>query len=457
MKGKEIKKILLTVVVAGVISQNTGVQALENKGNEQLNESVITTEISEENQDAEEPIVEESEEIVKEQSKKEVEELKSEVIKKGWVLENKKYYFYNEDGTLKKGFYKDKYGDTYYLDLTTGEMNTGWVKIEEEYYSFKDNGVMRKGWYDDGHDWYFLNKETGVMHKGWYKDGKDWYFLNDKGAMKTGWYNDGENYYFLNSNGTMKTGFYTDRHGDTYYLNDKTGVMATGWDIGPNENYYYYKDNGVRVTGWILLDNLWYYLDKNFDGAMVKGIVEIGGKDYRFYDNGVLIVDRWYEGGTTYSDLNGEFKVINPEDAASGIQYNMVRYMSTLANRESVHNKSIALHNGILENNCVYFTSELLRRVGINIPNYIANTVQLERQLLNRGWKKHTNLNNLKPGDIVFAGYAHAYTFLGWAGDGYAYIVDNQKSTFGSVLHKRKVSIKDPEFDTNKSTHFFRA
>lgn len=362
---------------------------------------------------------------------------KSEVveeIKSGWKLENGKYYFYNNDGSLKKGFYSDPYGDKYYLNSKTGVMETGWKMVNGKYYSFKNNGVMRKGWYNDGYDWYLLDNSTG--------------------EMKIGWNYDGYDYYFMNSDGVMQTGFYDDKYGDSYYLDSKTGAMVTGWKK-INNQYRYYKDNGVMVKGWSLQSGIWYYLNES-NGIMETGLKTIGDKKYKFEDSGVLIVDKWHEGTTSYSNLNGEFITIEAKDTATNINFKIVDYIKTLQNRESIHNKAIALHGGVLSNNCVYFTSELLRRAGVNIPNYIANTRQLEVQLQSRGWKKHTNLNSLKPGDIVYAGYAHAYTFLGWAGDGYAYIVDNQKSEFGSVLHKRKVFEYDPVYDTNKSTHFFR-
>lgn len=461
MKGKEIKLILSALLVVGIMGHSETVKGLERVEVQDKN-NVIQLDVENENSEYISEVIEESikdEDVVKKEFNdiQKEEKSKETELKSGWKLENGKYYFYNKDGSKKTGFYTDPSGDTYYLDENTGAMKTGWVKIKGLFYSFKNNGVMRKGWYNDGYDWYMLDKATGIMKTGWYKDGPNWYMLDKStGVMKTGWYNDGYDWYMLNNNGTMKTGFYNDKYGDTYYLNPTTGVMEKGWALDQNNNYHYYKDNGVMVKGWFTEDGVKYYLKENNNGIMATGIVEIDCKNYRFQDNGALIVDRWYEGGTTYSDLNGEFKVIDPSDAGSGIQYNMVWYMGSLANRESVHNKAIALHNGMLENNCVYFTAELLRRVGISIPNYIANTVQLEKQLLNRGWKKHTNLNNLKPGDIVFAGYTHSFTFMGWAGDGYAYVVDNQKSTFGSVLHKRKIFEKDSKYDTNKSTHFFR-
>ncbi len=58
-------------------------------------------------------------------------------------------------------------------------------------------------------------------------------------------------------------------------------------------------------------------------------------------------------------------------------QYKLFNYMTNEKNREDVHLTSIKLHGGITSNNCVYFASEALRRAGVNIPLYTANTYQL--------------------------------------------------------------------------------
>ena len=84
-------------------------------------------------------------------------------------------------------------------------------------------------------------------------------------------------------------------------------------------------------------------------------------------------------------------------------------------NQVSVHNRALALHGGITMNNCIYFQSEVLRRMGFNISNSMAIVVQFRNLLPKLGFKKDMNIANLKPGDIVFAqGYTHVYIFMGW-------------------------------------------
>lgn len=146
-------------------------------------------------------------------------------------------------------------------------------------------------------------------------------------------------------------------------------------------------------------------------------------------------------------------------DFHSKLHSRLYYYMLNPDNQVSVHNRAIALHDGITVNNCVYFQSEVLRRIGLNISNSMANVVQFSNLLTKLGFKKDTNIANLKPGDIVFTqGYTHVYSFMGWVNPGkydYAYVVDNQARVFnGQVYHVRKVDANDPIQSTDAMGFF---
>ena len=138
----------------------------------------------------------------------------------------------------------------------------------------------------------------------------------------------------------------------------------------------------------------------------------------------------------------------------SKLQENLYNYMMDPEHQESVHLKAIELHNGDTSNNCVFFTSEALRRVSVDIPENIAYTTNLEKELVKRNWGKVTDLSKLEAGDICFAGEAHAYIFMGWANEEktVAYVVDNQKARFGSTYHER--GLYDGQGIT-PTTHFY--
>ncbi|WP_440907070.1 cell wall-binding protein [Clostridium perfringens] len=361
------------------------------------------------------------------QPNKEVSNISSEKtdINNGWVHENNNWYY-----------------------ILNNEKITGWKEIDDNWYHFNSEGIMETGWQFINGDWYYL-KSNGPMATGWQFINDDWYYLKPNGPMATGWQSINDDWYYLKPNGPMVTGWQFINN-DWYYLKSN-GPMATSWQK-INDDWYYLKPNGPMAIGWKNSDDKWYYLDDN--GAMAQDSEKtINGNIYKFDSDGVMITDKWFE--STYINKDGIVLHGSPSRSHSYTQYKLFNYMSNEDNRESVHYAAIDLHGGETTNNCVYFTSEALRRAGVKIPLYVANTYQLERELLSRGWIRSTNTSDLRPGDVVFSGYKHSFTFMNWYDDDYAYIVDNQKKYFDSVLHRRLVSVDDPVNGTIRATHFF--
>ncbi|EGT0683059.1 N-acetylmuramoyl-L-alanine amidase family protein [Clostridium perfringens] len=401
------------------------------------------------------------------QPNKEVSNISSEKtdINNGWVHENNNWYYilnnkkitgwkeiddnwyhFNSEGIMETGWQFIN-GDWYYLK-SNGPMATGWQFINDDWYYLKPNGPMATGWQSINDDWYYL-KPNGPMVTGWQFINNDWYYLKSNGPMATSWQKINDDWYYLKPNGPMATGWQKIDN-NWYYLNSN-GPMATGWRFLDN-NWYHLSENGPMTIGWKNSDDKWYYLDDN--GAMAQDSEKtINGNIYKFDSDGVMITDKWFE--STYINKDGIVLHGSPSRSHSYTQYKLFNYMSNEDNRESVHYAAIDLHGGETTNNCVYFTSEALRRAGVKIPLYVANTYQLERELLSRGWIRSTNTSDLRPGDVVFSGYKHSFTFMNWYDDDYAYIVDNQKKYFDSVLHRRLVSVDDPVNGTIRATHFF--
>ncbi|NGT57335.1 N-acetylmuramoyl-L-alanine amidase family protein [Clostridium perfringens] len=401
------------------------------------------------------------------QPNKEVSNISSEKtdINNGWVHENNNWYYilnnekitgwkeiddnwyhFNSEGIMETGWQFIN-GDWYYLK-SNGPMATGWQFINDDWYYLKPNGPMATGWQSINDDWYYL-KPNGPMVTGWQFINNDWYYLKSNGPMATSWQKINDDWYYLKPNGPMATGWQKIDN-NWYYLNSN-GPMATGWRFLDN-NWYHLSENGPMTIGWKNSDDKWYYLDDN--GAMAQDSEKtINGNIYKFDSDGVMITDKWFE--STYVNKDGIVLHGSPSRSHSYTQYKLFNYMSNEDNRESVHYAAIDLHGGETTNNCVYFTSEALRRAGVKIPIYVANTYQLERELLSRGWIRSTNTSDLRPGDVVFSGYKHSFTFMNWYDDDYAYIVDNQKKYFDSVLHRRLVSVDDPVNGTIRATHFF--
>ncbi|EOU1649053.1 MAG: cell wall-binding protein [Clostridium perfringens] len=401
------------------------------------------------------------------QPNKEVSNISSEKtdINNGWVHENNNWYYilnnekitgwkeiddnwyhFNSEGIMETGWQFIN-GDWYYLK-SNGPMATGWQFINDDWYYLKPNGPIATGWQSINDDWYYL-KPNGPMVTGWQFINNDWYYLKSNGPMATSWQKINDDWYYLKPNGPMATGW--QKIDNNWYYLKSNGPMATGWRFLDN-NWYHLSENGPMTIGWKISDDKWYYLDDN--GAMAQDSEKtINGNIYKFDSDGVMITDKWFE--STYVNKDGIVLHGSPSRSHSYTQYKLFNYMSNEDNRESVHYAAIDLHGGETTNNCVYFTSEALRRAGVKIPLYVANTYQLERELLSRGWIRSTNTSDLRPGDVVFSGYKHSFTFMNWYDDDYAYIVDNQKKYFDSVLHRRLVSVDDPVNGTIRATHFF--
>lgn len=166
-------------------------------------------------------------------------------LKTGWIYEEGHWYYLQKDG----GF------DSRINRLTVGELARGWVK---DYPLTYDEEKLKAA------PWYYLDPTTGIMQTGWQFLGNRWYYLHSSGAMATGWYQDGSTWYYLDAeNGDMRTGWQY-LGNKWYYLNASNGDMKTGW-FQVNGNWYYTYDSGALAVNTTVGG---YYL--NYNGEWVK-------------------------------------------------------------------------------------------------------------------------------------------------------------------------------------------
>lgn len=196
-----------------------------------------------------------------------------------------KYYYFNSNGLLKRGFIRFKEGLRYFDDK--GVMQTGWKTINGKTYFFNSNGVAAIYTKNINNSTYYFDGTTSVMHKGWLRFIKTnkWRYFNAEGKMVTGWQTIGGKKYYFDKNGYML--IYTQKiNGKTYYFTSK-GNMLTGWVKNINNGTWRYFDkNGVMQTGWLTLGNKKYYL--NSSGIMQTGWQTIDGKKYFFANSGEM-------------------------------------------------------------------------------------------------------------------------------------------------------------------------
>ncbi|MCR4702181.1 MAG: hypothetical protein K5665_00800 [Saccharofermentans sp.] len=237
-----------------------------------------------------------------------------EPVKNGWVLENGKYYYY-DNGTMKTGWVQSG-SFWYYMNPSDGTMVTGWQSIGGKWYYFEGSGAMSTGWKSVGGIWYYFGT-SGAMATGWQEIGGKWYYFETSGAMASGWKQSGGKWYLFDSSGVMVTGW--KQEGSVWYLFDDSGAMVTGWKQSGGK-WYYFEGSGAMATGWKQLGGVWYYFGTSgamatgwqtiggkwyyFEGsgAMATGWKQLGGKWYYFYDSGAMASNTVIDGWTLGSD-----------------------------------------------------------------------------------------------------------------------------------------------------------
>lgn len=236
----------------------------------------------------------------------------------GWKFINKKWYYFSKNG--KKCRTQNDRDDKYYVDgnyyylLSNGTMLRGWIKNKDRNwrYAEQDGKLKNNGWFkDENNKWYYfqdtimqngisyvenayqLFEKNGVWVRkltakdnGWIKCGQTYYYV-EKGIPMTGkeqkingkWYS-------FESDGKMRQeGKYVNTATGISYYFDKTGAAVQNtWKEMERGKYWYFDADGKAVkNGWKKIDGKWYYFE-NFYRATGNRIIQ--NKKYDFGTNG---------------------------------------------------------------------------------------------------------------------------------------------------------------------------
>ena len=199
---------------------------------------------------------------------------------------NDNIYFFNEDGSLKYGWWQFLTA-WFYSDKSTGAaVKNDWVQDNGYWYYFV-NYTMAKDWKHIGNKWYYFDKSSGKMVTGWQEINGNWYLFDNSGAMLTGWQKSGNTW---------------------YYLDKSSGAMAKDWKQIDGK-WYFFKSNGAMAAGewcngyWLNADGSWTYPHKatwrktnnkwwfgDDSGWYAKSeTLTIDDKSYKFDANGYLV------------------------------------------------------------------------------------------------------------------------------------------------------------------------
>ncbi|MBD7912912.1 hypothetical protein [Clostridium cibarium] len=140
------------------------------------------------------------------------------------------------------------------------------------------------------------------------------------------------------------------------------------------------------------------------------------------------------------------------EDRSYNLDEKIFNFLQSNENRKYIYSKAVKRNKGNSSNTCVYFLAELLRENNFMVPNETKKVSEVLKMLKEDGWKKHSNYEELKPGDICFTTDSdgnkdgiptHTYVFMKWVKEGsydFAYVCDNQAKDYnGRLYHIRNI------------------
>ena len=244
----------------------------------------------------------------------------------GWVKQDGKWYYYEDDETMYTGWLTLDH-KTYYLG-EDGVMATGWLLLDGNYYYFSGSGAMQTGWQFIKNNWYYLAKDTGIMYSsGWhadpdtgtmyyfyswggaarnttltlngyrvkflswggisgstwlYHDGA-WYYVKKYSCVTNGWYQIDGAWYFMNSDGSMKQNESFTYDNNLYFVNKSGKMYHSQWLTWEGKTYYLKSWGGAAHEGWLKLQNKYYYINEDCSRKTDEAFI---------YDNNLYFVDK---------------------------------------------------------------------------------------------------------------------------------------------------------------------
>lgn len=164
-----------------------------------------------------------------------------------WLNLNNDWYYFDEEGKMVTGQmatdsrgrwcdYDSADADYYYyLDPSTGKMQTGWVNVKEsavttnsplgssssgKYYQYYDaSGAMRFGWLNSSGKWYYLTRPEDV--------GTNTFEGFVVGQMATGYIEIDDEGFYLNNSGIMETSTWKELNGESYYFGSNGAMVKS--------------------------------------------------------------------------------------------------------------------------------------------------------------------------------------------------------------------------------------
>jgi len=131
----------------------------------------------------------------------------SDMVPRGHEIDGTTYYFDSKGVWITKGWYsyKGEGENTNWLYLQKGVPVTGWKQIDKKWYYFDDYGTMyADDWHEEGDgDWYYFDKSGAMVTNKWVKDMsssgefRGWCYQGKDGKTVLGWLKLNKKWYYL--------------------------------------------------------------------------------------------------------------------------------------------------------------------------------------------------------------------------------------------------------------------
>ena len=278
----------------------------ESMEQEETVEGEIVEEENPEDESEQEEFEEELSEVLEEESETEDDE-------SGIQEANGKYYLYDSEGILLKGY--SQYDEKHYYSDKNGVLQSGWLKVNNVWKYFDQTGSFYELDYEtaDGYLYtlengaisYFSNKTT-LLKNSWLTYGGARYFFDEDGFAVKDWHQDGTYWYYADETGKMANKETT--IGEHTYYFDSSYRLGTGWKKinGIYRYFNIHEDHEMcyeiamdATSGWVNLDD-----EKrayvNASSGPVKGWQTISGYRYHFNNDGFLDTGDFQDGRYFY-------------------------------------------------------------------------------------------------------------------------------------------------------------
>lgn len=231
----------------------------------------------------------------------------------GWGQDANGVYYLQDD--VRVTGLREIDGATYFFN-GSGYRVSGPAKLDSYTYYFHPetgklctgySGLVRIGADSDVY-YYFLNSKTGrVATAKWVKHKGKYFYADATGQVKLGTIKVGKKLYHITPKGRM-TSYGKSSYDGKYYNASKNGVLLTGLRKVKGKQYFFNKKTGERTTGLVKVGkSTFYFSEKN--GVAKTGWVKQDGKYYYYLKN--------YRRASGWKTINKKKYYFNPKNSCA--------------------------------------------------------------------------------------------------------------------------------------------